>query len=84
MLTRADRQASGIPHVHVVAAQLLCDGAAGPRQFHDDVLRPQRRHQVRQVRPQVSMRAQRRGVAVTARQVGIQELLDEGFVDVLG
>ena len=83
-LSRVDRQATGIPHVHVVAAQFFCNGSAGPRLLQDDVLLPQRRQEVRQARPQVTMRPQRRRMVVAARKMEVQELLDEGFVDLLG
>lgn len=70
--------------MHVVAAQFLCNGPAGPRELQDNVLLAKRRQQVRQVGPQVTMRAQRRRVAVAARQVRVQELLDEGLIDLIG
>ena len=84
ILARAYRQAAGVAHVDVVTVQFFCNGTAGAWQFHDDMLFPQQGEQVSETGAQAAACTQSRGMAVAARQMRIQKLLDEGFVDLFG
>ena len=79
ILARAYRQAAGVAHVDVVTVQFFCNGTAGAWQFHDDMLFPQQGEQVSETGAQAAACTQSRGMAVAARQMRIQKLLDEGF-----
>ena len=77
-------KAACVTHVRVVAAQLLGNGAGGRRPFRDDALLPKHRQQMSKAGTEVTVRAQRSGVAVAARQMVVEELIDEVFVELLG
>ena len=79
----AGRKAPCVAQVRGTAAQFLGNGAGRRWRLGDDALQPLDGQLMSKPGTEIVARAQRRGLAVAARQVVVEEWIDGVFVELL-